>query len=353
MTIHAVPLLAAIPTDWIVGYLIGFVVVVAVVALADPRARLRIGKQAPAINEALEQAVENTAPLGRAAHDHRPRGSHRRRAPPRAYPIGWMIDGNPGAHIEPAPSLVGHAHRRSSWSSFAVVALLSTLDRTCQDHRPSCRPSSRHPESRCRQYREHFAHRRDSRGGGCRAGRRSSAPPVPRSRARKGAHMSESRSSCRSRDSRPHRRLRLLPVLGRLIADENRRQSRRVRGDRTHDQRPRRGDRSGRDAHQPDCRSRGRALSLAVRDGRGHRRRRHAHAGRAGRAPAGAPSLRTAPVPVARCGRVPHRASTRDNQRDTPDTREPGAGGDLERVTPLGRRRCATRSSTHRVLGRW
>jgi hypothetical protein len=58
-------LLATVSTDWIVGYVIGFVVVVAVVALVLPILVLayRIGKQAPAINEALEQAVENTAPL--------------------------------------------------------------------------------------------------------------------------------------------------------------------------------------------------------------------------------------------------------------------------------------------------
>jgi uncharacterized membrane protein (Fun14 family) len=58
-------LLAAIPTGWIVGFSIGFVVVAAVVALVVPILVLafEIGKEAPAINEALEQAVENTAPL--------------------------------------------------------------------------------------------------------------------------------------------------------------------------------------------------------------------------------------------------------------------------------------------------
>jgi hypothetical protein len=65
MTAHATPLLAAIPTDWLVGYSIGFVVVAAVVALVAPILVLayEIGKEAPAINEALEQAVHNTAPL--------------------------------------------------------------------------------------------------------------------------------------------------------------------------------------------------------------------------------------------------------------------------------------------------
>lgn len=59
------PLLAAISTGWLVGYSIGFVVVVAVVALVVPILVLayEIGKEAPLINEALEQAVENTAPL--------------------------------------------------------------------------------------------------------------------------------------------------------------------------------------------------------------------------------------------------------------------------------------------------
>ncbi|MGC9962327.1 MAG: hypothetical protein ABSE47_10575 [Acidimicrobiales bacterium] len=74
MTIPAVPLLAAVSTDWIVGYVIGFVVVAAVVALVVPILVLahKIGKQAPAINESLEQAVENTAPLAelRTTIDH-------------------------------------------------------------------------------------------------------------------------------------------------------------------------------------------------------------------------------------------------------------------------------------------
>jgi hypothetical protein len=60
-----VSLLATIPTGWVVGFSIGFVVVAAVVALVVPILVLafEIGKQAPAINEALEQAVQNTAPL--------------------------------------------------------------------------------------------------------------------------------------------------------------------------------------------------------------------------------------------------------------------------------------------------
>lgn len=57
--------LAAISTDWWVGFSIGLVVVIAVVALVAPILILAngIGKEAPLINEALERAVENTAPL--------------------------------------------------------------------------------------------------------------------------------------------------------------------------------------------------------------------------------------------------------------------------------------------------
>jgi hypothetical protein len=52
-------------TGWNVGLIIGLVVVVAVVALVTPIILLarRVGKQAPAINAALRQAEQNTAPL--------------------------------------------------------------------------------------------------------------------------------------------------------------------------------------------------------------------------------------------------------------------------------------------------
>jgi hypothetical protein len=65
VTAHLFPLLAAISTDWIVGFSLAVVVVAAVVALVVPILVLafEIGKEAPAINEALEQAVINTAPL--------------------------------------------------------------------------------------------------------------------------------------------------------------------------------------------------------------------------------------------------------------------------------------------------
>ena len=53
-------------TSWVVGYTIGIVVVVAVVALVVPILMLArsIGNEAPKINDALTEAVHNTAPLG-------------------------------------------------------------------------------------------------------------------------------------------------------------------------------------------------------------------------------------------------------------------------------------------------
>jgi hypothetical protein len=52
-------------TGWIAGYTIGIVIVAVVVALVVPILLLArsIGKEAPMINEALTQAVHNTAPL--------------------------------------------------------------------------------------------------------------------------------------------------------------------------------------------------------------------------------------------------------------------------------------------------
>ncbi len=51
---------------WVVGYTIGIVVVVVVVALVVPILILAraIGNEAPKINDALTEAVHNTAPLG-------------------------------------------------------------------------------------------------------------------------------------------------------------------------------------------------------------------------------------------------------------------------------------------------
>jgi uncharacterized transporter YbjL len=52
-------------TDWTIGFVIGGVVVVAVVALVVPILMLakQVGDEAPKINAALEGAVTNTAPL--------------------------------------------------------------------------------------------------------------------------------------------------------------------------------------------------------------------------------------------------------------------------------------------------
>ena len=53
-------------TGWVVGFTIGGVVVLAVVALVVPILALArsIGNEAPKINDGLTQAVHNTAPLG-------------------------------------------------------------------------------------------------------------------------------------------------------------------------------------------------------------------------------------------------------------------------------------------------
>jgi hypothetical protein len=52
-------------TGWVVGYTIGIVIVLVVVALVVPILLLArsIGAEAPKINDALAQAVRNTAPL--------------------------------------------------------------------------------------------------------------------------------------------------------------------------------------------------------------------------------------------------------------------------------------------------
>src|SRR5262249_48891117 len=62
------------PTGWVVGYTIGIVVVLVVVALVVPILVLarQIGDEAPKINDALTEAVHNTAALGalRTTIDH-------------------------------------------------------------------------------------------------------------------------------------------------------------------------------------------------------------------------------------------------------------------------------------------
>ena len=66
MQTHLLAAASTSNTGWIVGYTIGIVVVVVVVALVVPILLLArsIGNEAPKINDALTQAVHNTAPLG-------------------------------------------------------------------------------------------------------------------------------------------------------------------------------------------------------------------------------------------------------------------------------------------------
>jgi hypothetical protein len=64
---HAQILAAGTPTTgWVVGYTIGIVIAGVVVALVVPILLLArsIGNEAPKINDALTEAVHNTAPLG-------------------------------------------------------------------------------------------------------------------------------------------------------------------------------------------------------------------------------------------------------------------------------------------------
>ena len=62
-------LLLAANTGWTIGYLVGAIVVVAVVALVLPILFLarRIGDQAAVVNDGLVKAVHNTAALGQLA----------------------------------------------------------------------------------------------------------------------------------------------------------------------------------------------------------------------------------------------------------------------------------------------
>jgi hypothetical protein len=55
-----------VSTGWVVGWVIGIVIVLVVVALVVPILLLAraIGNEAPKINDELEKAVQNTAPLG-------------------------------------------------------------------------------------------------------------------------------------------------------------------------------------------------------------------------------------------------------------------------------------------------
>lgn len=64
--VHVLAAGSSTTTGWVIGYTIGIVVVLAVVALVLPILLLArsIGDEAPKINDALTEAVTNTAPLG-------------------------------------------------------------------------------------------------------------------------------------------------------------------------------------------------------------------------------------------------------------------------------------------------
>ena len=57
---------STVPAGWVAGYVIGIIIVLVVVALVVPILVLarQIGNEAPKINDALTEAVSNTAPLG-------------------------------------------------------------------------------------------------------------------------------------------------------------------------------------------------------------------------------------------------------------------------------------------------
>ena len=78
-------------TDWTIGYVIGGVVLLAVVVLVAAILIFakQIGDEAPKINAAREGAVRNTAPL-RAEHHHRARHHHHRRPAARPAPAGGI-----------------------------------------------------------------------------------------------------------------------------------------------------------------------------------------------------------------------------------------------------------------------
>ena len=66
MSAHLIAAAGTSHFGWVLGYVIGIVLVVVVVALVVPILLLArsIGNEAPKINDALTQAVHNTAPLG-------------------------------------------------------------------------------------------------------------------------------------------------------------------------------------------------------------------------------------------------------------------------------------------------
>ena len=116
-------------TGWVIGYTIGIVVVLVVVALVVPILLLArsIGNEAPKINDALTEAVHNTAPLGalRTTIEHA------------TIIIGGLQRGRPGREVtveSHALAMSGTEH--TLWVTaiilgfvvvLAVAALLSVL----------------------------------------------------------------------------------------------------------------------------------------------------------------------------------------------------------------------------------
>src|SRR5215475_12015115 len=100
-------------TGWVIGFTIGIVIVLVVVALVVPILLLArsIGNEAPKINDALTQAVHNTAPLGalRTTIEHATIiiGGLQRGAP------GWEVsDGRSGHVLDHAQPVADREHRR-------------------------------------------------------------------------------------------------------------------------------------------------------------------------------------------------------------------------------------------------
>ncbi len=84
--------LADSSTGWQIGYTVGGIVVVAVVALVVPILVLAhlIGKQAKEINESLARVGDEHRGARRAAHDDRVGRSHHRRAPAWPHQAGGL-----------------------------------------------------------------------------------------------------------------------------------------------------------------------------------------------------------------------------------------------------------------------
>ena len=177
-------------TGWVVGYTIGIVIVLVVVALVVPILMLArsIGNEAPKINDALTEAVHNTAPLGRAAHHDRARHDHHRRPAARPRQAGRVA----------MHTLAMSSTEHNLWTIanilgivvvVAVAALLSLLIYLVKIIDRRVVAVTGHPQGGGG---EHRGHRADPAGRHRRRGRPRrgpAAPPVPRSRARKGEVM--------------------------------------------------------------------------------------------------------------------------------------------------------------------